>query len=82
MYDGNCCDAGYEVRCAAIALARRVVWRRRVRMGAVPEGIFGDAGLWYEALNWCGIERCTTVRSEGAFVKSVCDIVGDESQGR
>jgi hypothetical protein len=45
-------------------------------MGAVPEGIFGDAGLWYAALNWRGIERCTTARSEGAFEKIACDIVG------
>ena len=48
-------------------------------MGAVPEGIFGDAGLWYAALNWRGIERRTTVRSEGAFVKSACDIVGGDA---
>jgi hypothetical protein len=75
VYDENCCDAGYDVRCAAIAVARRVVWRSRVRIGAVLEGILGDADLWYEALNWRGIERCTAVRSEGAFVKRVCDIV-------
>jgi hypothetical protein len=83
VYAENCCDAGYEVRCAAIAVARRVVWRSRVRIGAVLEGILGDADLWYEALNWrgiwCGIERCTDVRSEGAFVKSVCDIVGGDA---
>jgi hypothetical protein len=46
-------------------------------MGAVPEGIFDD--LWYEALNWRGIDLCTAVRSEGAFVKSVCDIVGGDA---
>jgi hypothetical protein len=50
-----------------------------VRMGAVLEGILGDADLWYEALNWRGIERCTAVRSEGAFMKSVCDIVGGDA---
>ena len=45
-------------------------------MGAAPDAIFGEDCLWYEARNWRGTERWATLRSQGALVKSVCDIVG------